>query len=419
MPFGPTGLAYRSVPGVILLGGHRGWVALVEAGDPLRRLGVALRVLRTDTAEPLGYAWKMSDKETGAPVDISVITRRQASSGNVSYGDSVLLHDSTVMKIVMVPFFIARTEGTELSVKLITYRKSKLHWFEIEGNAVTLKEPAARSLLKALNAHLAVADHEGDGGYIAIKMVDGVADVGHADPELVAKAVISVLEKQDIAKHLVGAELSSALLQAFRGAIRLKEMATAIEALRNHLHQGEYLEAVYQEWCSKHSWAFGNAYVLTDEVREISPGDNLDLLLPSVLTGFRDIVELKRPDMDVLLRDKGHKNYYFSSDVSKAFGQVHRYLDVLADVAANGLLDHPEIVAYKPRAVIVIGRSDNWGEGKLRALHGLNSRHHGITIMTYDQLLAQGERLIELLTAEIAADAGDDEGSFEEEDFGF
>jgi len=71
----------------------------------------------------------------------------------------------------------------------------------------------------------------------------------------------------------------------------------------------------------------------------------------------------------------------------------------LHEVAANGLRDHPEIVAYHPRAILIIGRSNKWDSDKLRSLHGLNRRLSGITVMTYDQLLAQGERLIETVSA--------------------
>jgi hypothetical protein len=75
-------------------------------------------------------------------------------------------------------------------------------------------------------------------------------------------------------------------------------------------------------------------------------------------------------------------------------------LDVLHEVAANGLRDHPDIVAYHPRAIIVLGRSHTWAQDQRRALQGLNSRLNGITVMTYDQLLAQGERLVEVLSSE-------------------
>jgi hypothetical protein len=118
-----------------------------------------------------------------------------------------------------------------------------------------------------------------------------------------------------------------------------------------------------------------------------------------VIAGYRDIVELKRPSVDVLRWDEKHGNYYFSSLVSQAIGQCHRYLDVLHEVAAKGLRDNPEVVAYHPRATIVIGRSKGWPEDKLRALHGLNRRLSGVNIMTYDHLLAQGERLLDVVGA--------------------
>jgi hypothetical protein len=136
--------------------------------------------------------------------------------------------------------------------------------------------------------------------------------------------------------------------------------------------------------------------------------------LPNVIAGYRDIVELKRPDKDVLLYDPAHKNHYFSAEVSKAIGQCHRYLDILHEAAKHGLLDHKEVVAYHPRATIVIGRSNGWDEEQQRALHGLNRRLHGITVMTYDHLLAQGERLLDMMSpgqsrdVEVSSDESDD-----------
>ena len=203
-------------------------------------------------------------------------------------------------------------------------------------------------------------------------------------------------------------DLSDELVAAFKGAIRLKEMRQAVASLRQHLDSGDASESTYQAWCEQHSWAFGNAYVMRDEVRNISASDRLDLLLPTVISGYRDIAELKRPNMPVLVYDEDHRNFYFSAEVSKAIGQSHRYLDVLQEVAAKGLRDHPEVVAYHPRATIVIGRSNDWSSEKLKALHGLNRRLSGVTVMTYDQLMAQGERLVEMLGASVSDDEPDE-----------
>jgi hypothetical protein len=270
-------------------------------------------------------------------------------------------------------------------------------WVFVEEKSLTLNGAASQKLLSALQAHLAVAAQDSDGSYLLLRVSEGTANLGEHDPQVVAKALAKVLSRDDIVRHLDGSDLSDNLVDSLRKAIRLREMQSAVADLRDKLNRGDTDEQVYQEWCQSHSWAFGSAYVVNDEVRNISASDNLDLLLPTVIAGYRDLVELKRPDMNVLIYDNTYRNYYWSSEVSRAIGQCHRYLDVLHEVAANGLRDHPEIVAYHPRAIIVIGRSEEWPSAQLRALHGLNHRLTSVTVMTYDQLLAQGERLLSIV----------------------
>ena len=355
--------------------------------------------------------------------DIGRIRRREARSGRVSYGDPVVLYESSRRRVVMVPFYVPRSSGrNDLAVKLVSYAKGdqEMDWIFHEEKSLSLNEEAGRRLLNALRQHLAVAREGDDGDYIAIRLSEGVASFGDTDPVAVARALTGVLATPEIASHLASTELTCELTSALHGAVRLNELRSAVAALGQHLSAGMGDEQTYQKWCEQHCWAFGNAYVIRDDVRSISTGDTLDLLLPNVLSGYRDIVELKRPDKPVLFPDSSHRNYYFSADVSKAIGQCHRYLDVLHEEAAKGLRDYPEIVAYHPRAKIVIGRSHDWEPEQNRALHGLNSRLHGITIITYDHLLAQGERLLALLTVDVGTDElGGLATSHVEDDLGF
>jgi hypothetical protein len=278
----------------------------------------------------------------------------------------------------------------------------------MEEKSLSLDEQASRALLKGLKQHLAVAESGDDGSYILIRVSEGTAQIGKHDPKAVAGALAKVLSRRDIMEHIGETELSEELIKAFRGAIHLKEMRSAVSQLRQYLESGEDDEQMYLRWCEHHTWAFGNAYVMRDEVRNISPTDQLDILLPTVISRYRDIIELKRPSMKVLIYDDAHRNYYFSADVSRAIGQCHRYLDVLHEVASQGLRDHPQVVAYHPRATIVIGRSEGWEDSQLRALHGLNRRLAGIAVMTYDQMLAQGERLLEFLSSKPETEASDE-----------
>lgn len=323
-----------------------------------------------------------SDQEP--PESLETVLRRVARSGRVSYANPVVLHETSRSRVSFVPFFIPHSDHTELAGALVTEKKAPppMDFVVVNKKSVSLSGDTTRNLLAALQKHLKVAEASEDGAYLLIKVEEGTANLDAHDPAQVARALSKVLSEPEIAKHLEGTELSSEFVRAFRGAIRLKEMVAAVTALRAYLDAGESNEAIFQRWCEEHSWALGNAYVLRDDVRSIAAGDRLDLLLPTVIAGFRDIVELKRPDMPVLNWDKLHRNFYFSADVSSAIGQCHRYLDVLHEAAGKGLRDHPEIVAYHPRAIVVIGRSADWLEDRHRALHGLNRRLNGITVMT-------------------------------------
>jgi len=337
--------------------------------------------------------------------DLAAIRRQPAQSGRLDYSEPSVLHDTTQKRLTLVPFYIPRTQGTDLSVKIVEERPSG-KWGD-KPKEISLDAAATGKLLAALRQYSVVSGAGREGDYLAIRVSDGNTELTGHDPASVARALISVLGQPGIAEHLTPGNLDQGFATAVRGAIRLQGMQTAVSELRGALDGGESDERVYQEWCERHTWAFGNAYVMRDDVREITTGDTLDLLLKQVLSGFRDLVELKRPDMDVLFCDKKHRNYYFASETSKAIGQCHRYLDHLHRYAEEGLLDHKEIVAYHPRAMIVIGRSIDWPDEQLKALHGLNSRLSGITVMTYDHLLAQGERLVEMLTLDENGSEGD------------
>lgn len=329
------------------------------------------------------------------------IKPRSAKSGKIDYGDPVILKENSQTRVTFIPYFIPRSTGAELASKIVTWKKAKSGPSLVEHKSISLSADENRQLLKALKSHLAVAG-EGtfDSEYVAVPIGGGVTadNMGGHDPKTVAQALVSVLGQGEIARHLADTELTSELSHAFRGAIRIREIQSAIEKLRAMLEGGVVGEKYYQNWCDEHYWALGPARQITDNYRSISISDQVDKLLPEIASGLSDVVELKRPNMPVLQYDSDHRNYYFSAEASKAIGQCHRYLDILHDEAAKGLRDHPEIVAYHPRAIVIIGRSNDWHEDKTRALHGLNQRLRSIKIMTFDHLLAQSEAILRVLS---------------------
>lgn len=349
------------------------------------------------------------------PGQVQKLVRKTASSGKVDYAPPVVLNETSKSKLHALAWFIPHSDGrTTFSLKLEGFVKAKDQpWIEDKAKTLTLSETSSLQLLKYLQTHLPLAAQSETGEFILIRVANGEANLTGHNPQELVGALTKVLSQSELLGHLSSTELTHELSTALRGSIRLSEMRSAVAELRSNLGSGEAGEQTYQEWCEKHCWAFGNSYVVRDEVRAISTGDNLDLLLPNVIAGYRDIVELKRPDKEVLLYDATHKNYYFSADVSRAIGQCHRYLDILHQAAKDGLLDHKEVVAYHPRATVVIGRSHGWTDEQQRALHGLNRRLHGISVMTYDHLLAQGERLVEMMSPAAGSEA---DSAVEEDD---
>ena len=334
------------------------------------------------------------------------LSRRKSSNDNVEYGQPIILSENSRTRIQLIPWYIKHSDHTELSIKIQTMQKTDppINWVEIEKKSITLQSEATNRLSAELPRLMNVAQQDESGEYIVIRAADGTVNLNGLQPEDVTTALLSVLGQDEILEHLRGRDLGQHLASALKYSVRLEEMKSAVAELRANLDGGVTLEKEYQKWCEKYPWAFGNQFVVNDEIREISPQDSVDILMPRIMAGYRDIVELKRPDMSVLQYDAAHRNYYFSSEVTKAIGQCHRYLDVFCEVAGNGLIADRSIVAYHPEATIVIGRSNDWTSDKIKALHGLNSRLSGITIITYDHLLAQGENLVDYLSSEMAND---------------
>jgi hypothetical protein len=323
------------------------------------------------------------------------VVRRKAQSGRIEYGDEVVIHKTRDSLIVFRPWYIPhKTTPARLAGKLEKWRIEKGFRRGMKPEIeLPLDEDATAALLDALQLHVAVASGTGTGEYAVLRLGAGVA----RDPAALARAFAAVLQDSEVLDRLADEDLAPTLVSGLRASLRIRELRLAVDALRSMLDGGTTDEQSYQRWCEEHSWAFGLGYVDRDDFRRISAGDDLDLLLPAIVSGYRDIAELKRPDHTVMRYDKSHKSFYWSLETSAAIGQVSRYLDVLHEEARRGLRDHPEVVAWHPRAIIVIGRSVEWNDDAHRALWALNSRLHSIEITTYDHLLARGERLLEIL----------------------
>ncbi len=154
-------------------------------------------------------------------------------------------------------------------------------------------------------------------------------------------------------------------------------------------------EKIFQNWIDENLWVFGVEYYKKHNWRIIDDTpDNkseADLVMETV-DGFIDLIELKRPKIKnpFFIFDKDHKAYYPSSELSKSIGQCLLYLKKL-DEQKNKIEDSKETKVLKPRIKLIIGRNKDFGDEEKKALKMLNSNLHQIEIITYDDLLKNGE----------------------------
>ena len=257
--------------------------------------------------------------------------------------------------------------------------------------------------------------------YIPQDKIESLFDFITATTELRTKEAVSIMdlpaEQSNIIKQLLESGYLKTLIESgqmsahdfkhLRDTLRISEIEKAIMELETLLASSD-IEKDYEDWCSANSWVFGNYYVETEDVHQISNAERVDLLINNAINQYRDIIEFKKPSFSILAYDNVHQNYYFSKEVSKAISQVLNYSDIFSCVANNGLHRHTKIVAYYPKSIIVIGRSDKFDESQVRALHGLNSRLNGIVVKSYDDLLNQAKNLLRTITMP-ADKSGEDE----------
>ncbi len=168
------------------------------------------------------------------------------------------------------------------------------------------------------------------------------------------------------------------------------EFKAKLEELRRIVEDPESIETDIQNFISskKLYWIFGLQY--SDIKSKVSfPPKNKKYEFDFMLErddGFLDLVELKGPNVN-LFDKKTSRRYKLNANLSEALGQVLVYLDECDRTDMTGL--------FKPTALIVIGtkNSDNPRQRKL-----LMSHLARVNIMTYDDLIAHGERLLKHIT---------------------
>lgn len=275
-----------------------------------------------------------------------------------------------------------KSSGEQIvSLKIARQKKVGNQWFTKEDKAITLKPREINKLIEYIQEYYAPlnigmtefieADED------AAKLFTKVRDLGISDDEVVSKLIESGILTQNLTVAITAAERNNAV-RGFEQTIDV-----------------ERTESFWQNWFAQNKWVLGSEYLNILPERDIDTNDIADYLMRSI-DGFLDVVEIKRPDLQFGAGPDSHGNYYPTAQLTAAISQCLNYLYRI-ELQSNSLefmerIDGTKTV--KPQCMLVYGRSNDWGEDKMRALRILNAAYHQLHIITYDQLLLRAKQLL-------------------------
>lgn len=184
-------------------------------------------------------------------------------------------------------------------------------------------------------------------------------------------------------------------------AIRIKEYQNTLVEFERRLERDipeDSGDNSWQKWLFTNHWMFGSNYQTPIPKEAINiEGSKPDYLFPT-LDGHVDCLDIKKPNIpDIIEKDPDHAGCFtWSKEVNSAIGQVVNYLYELDENRLKlGELLNIDIV--RPRGIIVAGRSSSWSRVQSRFYKKLSFSLHGIDVITYDNLLARANGMLNIL----------------------
>lgn len=166
------------------------------------------------------------------------------------------------------------------------------------------------------------------------------------------------------------------LFQSLKVSVYQQNIEDLIKRLEEAHHETKGDDS-WQSWIYNNRWLFGTQYGQIIQKEKVG-FDNIPDFLLLTADGFLDVLEIKKPSSPVLVDDSSHAgSYRWSSEASEALAQADNYLthtnsNHLAISQRIREKYNLEINAIKPRAIILIGKSDKWSNKKRERFRSLN-----------------------------------------------
>ncbi|MBO6935284.1 MAG: DUF4263 domain-containing protein [Deltaproteobacteria bacterium] len=175
------------------------------------------------------------------------------------------------------------------------------------------------------------------------------------------------------------------------GRKRLDEMATGLQRLRKLLKDQVTAESEYQELLEAHPWMLGGEYKAIHRHRPLDDKRIPDFTGVRASDECRDVIEIKQPFLKLFKSDGT-----FGSNFNDAWNQACGYYAFVREW--RDYLNREKGLRFEaPRCRLLIGHSLDAEQRRAFTSRALQAAHMGL--MSYDQLLAQAEHLLELMSS--------------------
>lgn len=225
------------------------------------------------------------------------------------------------------------------------------------------------------------------------KYIQADADLDDA----LAERMVEIFKNKD-ARKVANFLIKNKLLNVHSAAmIEFARRSSAIKVFEEKVNANEK-EHEWQKWFEDNDWVLGNEIVEILDDRRIDVSNVADYLVET-FDGFVDLVEIKRPEGNLKFwaDGKDHDNLIPHQDLIKAITQVQNYILELEkemdSLKTQKRLNGTAIV--KPRATLIYGRSNDWGDDEKQAFRILNAGYRDLSILTYDHVLARAKRSLQ------------------------
>jgi hypothetical protein len=341
--------------------------------------------------------------------DIKVAIRRSFNNPNIGQTfHSVIKEGPRTFKIATI-FEILDSNTNEhhhFALRLDTVDRLKSGWKSRPRNSLWLhgNDGELERLLAFLNGTLQsiVPDEIGnfvlvdEGAYLDTKkLADLVLNSDSPTKSHLVRQILEDISKtESIPEYLPEAFQAGSiqLLESISTSARIVQYARILEEFSEMVDTSSVNEPTIQHLLQENPWLFGSEYSELLDRRNWTRDDDLDFMLRRTVDGYLEIIEIKTPFEQPLFNfDRSHNNYYPAAPLSKAIGQVLRYIEEIQR-DRDRIMAVDGIDPLKVRARIIIGKDGN--EEQNKALRNLNAHLVQIEILTFDQLIRIGRRVL-------------------------